>query len=272
MEKDKRPQVFLSYAHNDLKIVRTLYTDLKGRGVNVWFDKENLSPGKWKSQIQKAIPKSRYFLFCVSKSALEKAESSSGFVDDELQQAYEIAMAQDERHFTIIPVRLEKDIGYGDHRLSIFQQYDLSADWESEIDRLAVLLGGRAKKLKTRIDIEFSEDKRLVVGLMSKAEIAYYANQYEIALQLWESVITINPEIDSAWSNKGAALAALGNYERALEAINKAIGLNKNSATSWFNKAVLMRKLGRIQEAVTYTALASELGYKFKPIPNEGSD
>ena len=63
MSTSEPPQVFLSYAHDDIDTVRKLNADLKERRVNVWFDKDSLAPGRWKTQIQKAIPKSRYFLF-----------------------------------------------------------------------------------------------------------------------------------------------------------------------------------------------------------------
>ena len=150
MRSSDNPQVFISYAHDDLETVSRLHEDLKKRDVNVWFDKVNMAPGQWKKQIQKAIPKSRYFLFCVSKSALKKTEDGSGFVDDELQQAYDIAMVQDERHFTIVPVRLENNLSHGDNRLSTFQQYDLFEDWEDEVEQLAVRLGGKALSLRNR--------------------------------------------------------------------------------------------------------------------------
>ena len=165
MSSSKPPQVFISYAQDDLETVSQLYRDLKDRGVNVWFDKISLKPGSlWRTEIEKAIPQSRYFLFCISEAALEKTSDGSGFVDDELQKAYEIAMAQDMRHFTIVPVRLE-DVGRGDHRLSTFQQFDLFEDWEPVIDHLAsVFLQGsfietslsnvQAEPAKLHIDID----------------------------------------------------------------------------------------------------------------------
>ena len=141
MSFSDKPQVFLSYAHDDLDKVRRLYHDLKKRDVNLWFDKEDLGPGRWKTQIEKAIPKSRYFLFCISKNALRKTSNGIGFVEDELQFAYEIARAQDERNFTIIPVRLD-DSGHGDHRLSSFQQVDLFENWDHGVNQLALQVQG----------------------------------------------------------------------------------------------------------------------------------
>ena len=41
-----KPQVFLSYAHDDLVTVRKLHASLKERKVKVWFDKVDLGPGR----------------------------------------------------------------------------------------------------------------------------------------------------------------------------------------------------------------------------------
>ena len=116
----EKPQVFLSYAYEDIETATRLYHDLKSRGVNVWFDKEHLSPGKWKPQVKKEIAKSQFFLICLSQAALKKSDEAPGFVDDEIQFAYEVAASQENDRFSIIPVRLD-NFGRGDHRLSMFQ-------------------------------------------------------------------------------------------------------------------------------------------------------
>ena len=65
----ERDLVFLSYAHDDLEMVREIYTGLKERKVNIWFDKEDLPYGqKWKTYILNLIPKCSHFIFCVSNS------------------------------------------------------------------------------------------------------------------------------------------------------------------------------------------------------------
>jgi hypothetical protein len=51
-----RDRVFLSYAHEDLDTVRSIYSGLKQRKLNVWFDKVDLGPGRWKPAIKGIIP------------------------------------------------------------------------------------------------------------------------------------------------------------------------------------------------------------------------
>jgi hypothetical protein len=138
----EREYAFLSYAQENLKQVLKVYEGLKKRKVNVWIDRRNLGPGRWKPQILKAISRSKYFVICLSNAALKKTSGDkTGFQDEELQTAWEYAREQDERCFTIIPVRLE-DCGRGDMRLSGWKQYDLFEDWEGVLDTMAVHLGG----------------------------------------------------------------------------------------------------------------------------------
>ena len=117
MTESNRNQVFLSYAREDLETVKKVFHGLKKRGLNVWFDKEHLGPGSWKSQIEKAISKSRYFVICISEAALRKTGDEPGFQDEELNRAYNIAEKQSSQDFTIVPVRLE-ECSRGDTRLS----------------------------------------------------------------------------------------------------------------------------------------------------------
>jgi hypothetical protein len=121
MAKATRDRVFLSYAHEDLDTVRHIYSGLKERQLKVWFDKEDLGPGRWKPAITKAIAQSRYFVILISQAALKKTgDEEPGFQDDELNTAYIIAQEQPDKEFAIVPARLE-DCGRGDFHLTAFQ-------------------------------------------------------------------------------------------------------------------------------------------------------
>jgi len=131
----------LSYASEDLNFVQRIYNELAKRGLDLWFDKADLKPGSWYEQVMKAIPRSSYFVICISESALTKLGDDPGFQDNELNRAFEIAMRQLSKDFSIIPVRIER-CDRGDSRLTIFQQYDLFENFENNINRLAVDMGG----------------------------------------------------------------------------------------------------------------------------------
>ena len=246
MASDK-PQVFLSYAHDDLPTVRRLYDALVKREVNVWFDKGSIRPGRWKKQIEKAIPQSRYFIFCVSSASIRKTADGSGFVDEELQQAYEIARDLDERSFTVVPVRLE-EAGHGDHRLQVFQQYDLFEDWEEVVDRLAVYMGGRA--IESKKEEELSDVDITLRELRTRLESLYLAEQYEKALPLVETILSMDTNDIGAWFRKGVVLGRLGRHEVALEAFEEAIRIDPDYSKAWGNKGIALGNLGRHEEAL----------------------
>jgi len=251
-------RVFLSYAHENIDMVRRIYSGLKKRKLDVWFDKEDLGPGLWKRKIEKAIPKSRYFIICISDAALKKTgDDSPGFQDEELQQAYEIARVLPEDSFNIVPVRLE-DCGRGDHRLSPYQQYDLFNDFEAELDHLAVNLGGMSLADRLAEDTRTDEEK-IIESLAGKAATLYYAGDLSKALDVLTSITLLNPDHVEAWCNKGVILSALGRKEEAIAAYDKALEINPEDAKVWYNKGVALSALGRNEEAIAAFDKALEI-------------
>jgi tetratricopeptide (TPR) repeat protein len=263
MTATPRPQVFVSYAQEDLAAVRRLCADLGDRAVNVWLDKDQLRPGRWRSQIERAIARSRFFVICLSQSALRKTGAEPGFTDTELTAAYQIATAQDERAFTIVPVRFE-DCGRGDHRLSVWQQFDLFIDWNVEVDRLAVLLGGQSLSgtPKTASLEEASQRDRIITTLSGLGIASFYAGEPAKAVLTFDSVVALEPGLSAAWYNKGIALVDLGQYAEALEAFERAIAADPANAEAWYNRGVAHFLLDQPERAFLELDRASELAPK----------
>jgi tetratricopeptide (TPR) repeat protein len=257
VDEQKRELTFLSYAHDDLDLVRKVYEGLKKRKVSVWFDNVDLVPGKWKPQIEKQITKSRYFIFCVSVASIRKTEEGTGFVDEELHTAWKIAEVQDEKKFTIVPVRLE-ECGHGDHRLSTFQQFDLFEDFEKGLDKLAVDIGGSSLS-DTKARDERTEDEKLIDSMLGKADIAFFSGDYKRALVLAESIIELDPKNHLAWYNKGLALANSGRNIEAISAFNKATAIKPDYAPAYLNKGNALADLGKNQAAISAYDKAIEL-------------
>lgn len=254
-------RVFLSYAHEDLRIVKKVYDGLKRRKVVVWFDKVDLGPGKWYPQIMREIPRCRYFVIFLSEAALRKTGERPGFQDKELNRAYEIAMAQSDSTFTIVPVRLE-DCDRGDVRISTFHQYDLFEEFESGLDRLAIDLEGVSLADKY-VEEELTEKEKLILSLFGKGAALFYAGEIEKSLKIYNYLTLIAEGNLEAWFNKGAALSELGRNEEALEASLKAIDINPESSVAWFNKGVVLDKLNRHIEALEANEKSIEISNDF---------
>lgn len=58
------------------------------------------------------------------------------------------------------------------------------------------------------------------------------------------------PRTAGYWSNKGAALKALGRHEEALRCYDKALAIDRRHATAWINKSISLIELGRYVEAL----------------------
>ncbi|HEY8606310.1 MAG TPA: TIR domain-containing protein [Noviherbaspirillum sp.] len=77
-------QIFLSYGSPDFSRAKTLYDRLRARGLNVWFDKQELLPGqRWDFEIKRALRQSDIVLFLISNTSLERR----GYVQREMKLA-----------------------------------------------------------------------------------------------------------------------------------------------------------------------------------------
>ncbi|MDE0085486.1 MAG: toll/interleukin-1 receptor domain-containing protein [Candidatus Poribacteria bacterium] len=64
--------IFISYVHENKKLVDKLYQELTARGIDVWRDVQNLKPGGfWKEDIRKGA----FFIACFSKEYSEHDET-----------------------------------------------------------------------------------------------------------------------------------------------------------------------------------------------------
>lgn len=112
--------VFLSYFHKDLKIVREFNRDLMVKGINVWFDEEDLQTGKHKDIIENEIKKCSVFLPIISHTCLENPQGYNRRVE---WTAAELRLIADEYYgkktFHIIPCIVD-DTARNDPRIPGF--------------------------------------------------------------------------------------------------------------------------------------------------------
>jgi biotin carboxyl carrier protein len=228
-------QTFLSYAKEDLADVRKLYEGLIKRKVNVWFDKENISVGEWRPQITKAIARSNNFIICLSEAALRKTGSEKpGFQDNELNIAYNIALAQSSDNFAIIPIRLES-CDRGDHRLSVHQQFDVFRDWDGVLDKLAVRLGGVALA-ETGATDDRSRDEQLIDKFLGKAMAFHYAGDFESAYHLWVATEEVEGKTIRVLQNKAMELFNLHRYKEAFKTFDEVLRIQPGHYGASFGK------------------------------------
>lgn len=98
------PLLFISYSHTDAAVARDLATHLESRGAEVWLDEKSTNTGtSISAECEKGIRKSDYFVFLVSRKALE-----SDWVKWELETALRFG-ADEGRKDWILPGVIDVD-------------------------------------------------------------------------------------------------------------------------------------------------------------------
>lgn len=132
MKKMTRPRVFLSYAKEDVRRVRTLYKKLMEGGLDVWFDENSIEPGdNWDQVAVKAIHDSDYFIAVLSSRSVNKR----GFVQKEIREALTILDTYPPGDVYLIPVRLDK-CSPTHERLRGLHWVDLYKGWSGGVDKI----------------------------------------------------------------------------------------------------------------------------------------
>jgi protein O-GlcNAc transferase len=98
-----------------------------------------------------------------------------------------------------------------------------------------------------------------IIDLRPDLSTAYYKrgnlqidrSQLEAALEDYDQAIALNPVYANAFCNRGVVMARLNRLDEALDSYQQAIALNPNDALAYFNRGAVLRELKRPQEALT---------------------
>lgn len=149
---EKRPlKVFLCHASTDKPKVRELYRYLKKRGIQPWFDEEDLVGGQdWQVEIPKALATSDAIIICLTKNSVDK----EGYIQKEIKFALDKALEMPEGRIFLIPVKFEEcEVPF---TLSRYQWVDLTV--ESGYAKMMKALKFRASQLERSTVEVFKKD------------------------------------------------------------------------------------------------------------------
>jgi TolB protein len=150
------PFFFLSYGREDTVKQRRILRELRERGVNIWVDVENLTPGTptWEREIEKAIRASTGLVVLLSPES-----NNSEWV------RREISFGEQHRK-RIFPVLIEGDDDTSTPlRLTNHQRVDLRTQFESGLDELALALKDYAAvKQEIAAQTQPEEKKQPIAG------------------------------------------------------------------------------------------------------------
>ncbi len=247
VNKSRFNQVFVSYAHEDKPAVRKICRELKRNDVNVWWDDDSLKNHgiELDHEIVREIYKSRFVIFCLSRnSKLKIGEDSIGFVDHELNIAFNASLTRKEEMFELLIVKLE-EIDLADKRLKEKKYFSVEVGFQECIDSItAHITAGTETFSKAERDwIKFD-------ALMNRSFDCFKKDQTDKAIQYVDEAIAIFPDNYQAWSHKGAILNEVARDEEALKCFTRATDICSVGFEALNNKATLLLKMGRFKEAL----------------------
>lgn len=137
--------VFVSYVHENEKIVARLCSELGKAGVEVWQDRGSIIPGRrWRHEIRKAIKGGTLFIACFSA---EYSGRDTTFMNEELKVAIGELRKRPADRSWFIPVIISEcempalEIGSGE-TLKDIQYVSLVNDWRAGIAGILEAIGG----------------------------------------------------------------------------------------------------------------------------------
>jgi formylglycine-generating enzyme required for sulfatase activity len=185
---DKRPlRVFLCHSSGDKPAVRELYQKLAAEGwIEPWLDEEKLSLGQhWATAIEEAIDSADIVIIFLSSHSVHK----EGFVQRELNYAWELSLEKPREAIFLIPFRLDdcepprylRSRQWGDYfgekkgntyatlLKSLKQRHEQKLRLEAEEQARLVEFGRKQAEEKARLEAEELEQKELEERIQKEA-------------------------------------------------------------------------------------------------------
>ena len=158
-DKSKTPKtetgydVFLSYSRSDMDDAKYLYSELKKRGANVWFDNDAIGVAdNWKHAIQSGIRQSKLFVPLLTRNITQECMEVHEY-RFEWNEAAELAKRMGGRAF-IIPIA-ELGFDFYDSLTNLPERFkDLNATWYTSRDELSIAADAIMSKLEELNELE----------------------------------------------------------------------------------------------------------------------
>jgi TolB protein len=147
------PYFFMSYSREDTVKQRRIVKELRERGINIWVDIENLTPGTptWEREIEKAIRGSTGIVVLLSPESnnSEWVRREISFGEQHRKRIFPVLIEGDD--FTSTPLRLANH-----------QRVDLRTKFEAGLDELAAAIRdyiGVKQEIATQSHVAIKEAK-----------------------------------------------------------------------------------------------------------------
>lgn len=200
------PTVFMSYARIDAEIVDRIALDLKAEGINVWLDRERLTPGEsWVEQIEGAIRRSDFLIFFISRNSLK-----SKWAMEEYRTAFSKLKASGGTR--IIPVLLE-EVGELPPFLAHIQYADFTKSYYAGVRSLVKALqacsGPKPDEIihPQKLAKQVADELAKLLGLEGKSARGAVGSEHQ---NLVFVIMSFSPDMEPIFEGIASAASALG--------------------------------------------------------------
>jgi Flp pilus assembly protein TadD len=224
--------VFISYQHDDNDFADALIYRIEKVGFKAWVDNYGLYPGEdWREGIDQAIRDA-----CALVVIMSPAAKVSEYVTYEWLFAWGCGIK-------VIPVMFKATSLHP--RLESLQYLDFTnrvRPWNVLMSALQMTVS----KPSSSSYLGFQK----VQEWIEKGELFLERREYHEALEMFRTVILLDPSNAQAYVGKSTALCELKQYKEALVASEQAISLGAGNVDVWSNKAAALNGLKRYEEAL----------------------
>ena len=259
-------KVFISYVSENIEIVDRLYQELKSHGIQVWLDRNDLSPGlRWKREIRRAIQQGAFFIACFSK---EYNMRDRAYMNEELVIAIEELRQRPVDQAWFIPVKLNEcdipDLAIGPgETLRDLQYVNLYEDWDVNIQRICEIVQPASSETINANTVEQSVDLNAVAEFFKGLTYQNRRN-YEKAVEHYTEALNLNPQLVDAYNNRGNTyLNKKSLVGCAIEDYTRAIDLKPDYATAYYNRGTAYYNQNEYNRAIEDFNAAIDLNPNF---------
>ena len=236
--------IFISYRRDgSFEMARLLYDHLRMRGLNVFFDLQELRSGKFNVKLYSAIDESSNFLLVLPQGGLDRCVNE----DDWLRMEIEYAI---EKNKNIVPLMMNgfdwpKDLPDSLKNLPLYNAVSMSREYlDASIERVLSMCvnlrlrgGMRVKEEDERIQNDYfsfdDEKERRRLQIQEELTRAIEVAEYEKIEREYDELIVLDLSFVTADSimaklencQKVAKLIGIESDEKSVEYANAAYGL-----------------------------------------------
>jgi hypothetical protein len=155
MNVENTPEIFISYAREDLAEAIQLKRDLEILGANTWLDESNMVPGiPWRGQIEEALDTCDYVILLLSNNSIKK----DGFIQVEKRYILDRLDYMPVGKIFLIPARLE-ECTPKHRKLKEIHWVSLFPSWKEGLKKIGEAINLSANKLNEVDALPVNETK-----------------------------------------------------------------------------------------------------------------